>query len=275
MNKKLFTHYQSRKESVEFKILTPSFKVLAFILLQFFILSGSKTIYGQEEKQQEKNLKNTIKLNITNPMIFGTQCYMVGYERTVGNHQSFSVNIGRFSLPRIFNINTDSIKELSKSTNSRGFHISGDYRFYLSKENKYNSPHGVYIGPYATYNSYNRDFSLSANTQSFTGDLNAKFNFNVATVGFQLGYQFVFWKRVSLDMVLFGPGIAAYKIKTELSTTLDPDQESQLFQKINDGLKAKIPGYDLVLHPGSFEKTGTLNTTSAGFRYIVMLGIRF
>jgi hypothetical protein len=275
MKRKLLTHFQSNKGYVEYRKIRYSFKALALVLLQFFILFGMQTIYGQEEKLETKNLKNSIKLNITNPMIFGTQCYMIGYERTIGNHQSFSVNIGRFSLPKIFNINTDSIKELSKATNSRGFHISGDYRFYLSKENKYNSPHGVYIGPYATYNSYNRDFSLSANTQSFTGDLNAKFNFNVATVGFQLGYQFVFWKRVSLDMVLFGPGVAAYKVKTELSTTLDPDQEAQVFQKINEALNEKIPGYDLALNPGSFEKTGSLRTTSAGFRYIVMLGIRF
>ena len=275
MSKKLLTHFQSKRGSANNQVPTPSFKVLAFILLQFLILSGLQTIYGQEEKLETKNLKNSIKLNITNPMIFGTQCYMIGYERTIGNHQSFSVNIGRFSLPRIFNINTDSIKELSQATHSRGFHISGDYRFYLSKENKYNSPHGVYIGPYTTYNSYSRDISLTANTQSFTGDLNANFNFRVASVGFQLGYQFVFWKRVSLDMVLFGPGVAAYKVKTELSTTLDPDQEAQVFQKINEALNEKIPGYDLALNPGSFEKTGSLRTTSAGFRYIVMLGIRF
>jgi len=275
MSKKLLTHFQSKRGSANNQVPTPSFKVLAFILLQFLILSGLQTIYGQEEKLETKNLKNSIKLNITNPMIFGTQCYMIGYERTIGNHQSFSVNIGRFSLPRIFNINTDSIKELSQATHSRGFHISGDYRFYLSKENKYNSPHGVYIGPYTTYNSYSRDISLTANTQSFTGDLNANFNFRVASVGFQLGYQFVFWKRVSLDMVLFGPGVAAYKVKTELSTTLDPDQEAQVFQKINEALNEKIPGYDLALNPGSFEKTGSLRTTSAGFRYIVMVGIRF
>jgi hypothetical protein len=223
----------------------------------------------------QKRLKNSVKINITNPMIFGTDCYMIGYERTIGDHQSFSVNIGRFSMPRLFNINTDSIKELSKTDNSKGFHLSGDYRFYLSKENKYNSPHGVYIGPYFTYNSYSRDFTLTANTQSFTGDLNANFNFRVASAGFQLGYQFVFWKRVSLDMVLFGPGLAAYKLKTELSTTLDPDQESELFQKINEVLGEKIPGYDLVINPGTFERTGSFRTTGAGFRYVVMVGIRF
>ena len=253
------------------------FKVLAIVTLQSFILSGVQTINAQEGKpeKEKKNLKNSVKINLTNPMIFGQNCYMIGYERTIGDHQSFSVNIGRFSIPRLIDINTDSITEITKDVKSRGFHISGDYRFYLSKENKHNSPHGVYIGPYFTYNSYGRDFKYAVNTPSFTGDVNADFTFNITSVGFQMGYQFVFWNRVSLDMLLFGPGLAGYKIKTNLDTTFDPDQESELFQKINDALAEKIPGYDLVLHPGSFEKTGSFKTTSLGFRYVIMLGIRF
>lgn len=249
-------------------------KIRLTCLAVIIVLLAAPETFGQFINP-EKRLKNSVKINLTNPMIFGTDCFMIGYERTIGDHQSFSVNIGRFSMPRIFNINTDSIKELSETVNSKGFHISGDYRFYLTKENKYSAPHGVYIGPYATYNSYSRDFMLTANTENFTGDLNADFSFSVASVGFQLGYQFVFWKRFSLDMVLFGPGMAAYKIKAELSTTLDPDQESELFQKINQALSEKIPGYDLVLNTGTFERTGSYNTTGAGFRYVVMLGIRF
>jgi hypothetical protein len=83
------------------------------------------------------------------------------------------------------------------------------------------------------------------------------------------------WNRVSLDMVLFGPGRAAYKLTRELSTTLDPETEAEFFQKLNDALNEKIPGYDFALKPGSHEKTGSYKTTSVGFRYVVMLGIRF
>ena len=248
-------------------------KIFVPVLFMGWVLNTGSVI--AQEAKPEKNFKNSIKINLTNPMIFGEQCYWAGYERTVGRHQSFSVNIGRFSLPKMFNINTDSVQEISKSTHSKGFHISGDYRFYLKKENKYDSPHGLYIGPYASYNSFTRDYTLSANTQSFTGDMNADLSFRVASVGFQLGYQFIFWKRVSLDMVLFGPGLASYKLKAHLDTTLDPDAESELFQKINDALAEKIPGYDLVFKPGSFETTGSRNTTSFGYRYVIILGFRF
>ena len=251
------------------------FKSITLILFLLFVLPFNQKSYGQEEKQVKKILKNSIKVNLTNPMIFGDKCYVLGYERTIGNHQSFSVNIGRFSLPKLFNINTDSIEELDKSSSSKGFHISGDYRFYLAKENKFNSPHGLYIGPYLTYNSFSRNMTFSAATESFTGDLNCDFTFRVATLGFQLGYQFIFWNRVTLDLMMFGPGIASYKIKANLDTTLDPDQESELFQKINEKLQEKIPGYNLVLNPGTFEKSGSTNTTSFGYRYVVMLGFRF
>jgi hypothetical protein len=60
-----------------------------------------------------------------------------------------------------------------------------------------------------------------------------------------------------------------------LVTSFDPDQEAALFTKINDVLQEKIPGYSLVVKPGSFEKTGSGNTTSAGYRYVVMVGFRF
>ena len=231
------------------------------IILLIFVLAYAHNAYSQEQDTTKKARKNSIKVNITNPMIFGDNNYILGYERTIGKHQSFSVNVGTFTLGRLININTDSIEELNKDVKSVGLSLSGDYRFY--------------IGPYFAMNSFNRSFEFSAATETFTGQLNADFGFRVTTLGFQLGYQFVFWNRVSLDMILFGPGVSFYKLRAELSTNLDPDQEAELFNKINEKLQEKIPGYSLVLEPAEFEKSGSVNTTSAGYRYIVMLGFRF
>ena len=232
--------------------------------------------FSQDSIPVSKYRKNGIKINLTNPMLFGSNNYILGYERTIGKHQSFSMNVGTFSLGQLININTDSIEEIDKKdVKSRGLSFSCDYRFYLAKENKYNSPHGIYIGPYFASNSFTRNFSMQATTASFTGQMDADFLFRVTTLGFQLGYQFMFWNRVTLDMVLFGPGISHYKLKTELNTSLDADQEEEIFQKINDKLSEIIPGYDRVIEPGTFEKTGTKNTTGFGYRYIVMAGFRF
>jgi hypothetical protein len=245
------------------------------VVLLIYILLAGLSVFSQETEKGKKNLKNTLRINITNPLIFGERSIILGYERTIGKHQSFSLNLGQFSLPKLFSINTDSITGLTKKINSKGFSMSGDYRFYLANENKYNSPRGVYIGPYFSFNKFNRSFELSANTAAFTGDFNADLSLRIATLGFQLGYQFVFRNRLTLDMILFGPGISSYKVKAVLSTSLDPDQEAEVFKKINEVLKDKIPGYSLVAQSGTFEKTGSGNTTSAGYRYVVMVGFRF
>jgi len=247
--------------------------VCTTLFIGFLVLV--QTAFCQNPDTTRKERKNSIKFNLTNPMLFGNNNYILGYERTIGKHQSFSLHLGTFMMGRIISIDTDSIKSLKKESNSNGLSVSGDYRFYLAKENKYNSPHGLYIGPYFAINSYKRDFAWQATTASFTGQLDAEFSFKVSTLGFQLGYQFVFWDRLSLDMILFGPGVSIYKLKADLNTTLDPDQESELFDKINEVLGEKIPGYNLVLNSGTFSKSGSVKATSIGYRYIVMLGFRF
>lgn len=252
------------------KILLKSVSIFVFAL---FI---SQISYGQDTLSVKKARKNLIKVNITNPMLFGKDCYIVGYERTIGNHQSFSINVGRFALPKLFSVGNDSIKDIYSDVNTnRGLSLSGDYRFYLSKENKYNSPHGIYIGPYFARNSFTRAFEVEVNPDDPTAQFNADLKLGITTLGFQMGYQFIFWDRLSLDMMLFGPGLSAYKIKVNVNTTLDAEKEAEFFQKINDKLEEKIPGYSLVARPGEFVKTGNFNTTNAGYRYMIMIGFRF
>jgi hypothetical protein len=261
-------------------VMTGNFKlqlhnIAIHIVILFVTMTIAEKTFSRELNSEIKVKYNTLRLNITNPLIFGGKSWILGYERILGNHQSFSVNLGQFSLPPFTHINTDSIQSLSSGVKSRGYSISADYRFYLANENKYNAPHGLYIGPYFSFNHFDRKLSLNANTASFTGQLDADFTFRAATLGFQLGYQFIFWDKLTLDLILFGPGISSYKVKNELSTSLDPDQEEELFTKINNFLGEKIPGYDLVIKPGSFEKNGIRNTTSFGYRYVVMVGFRF
>lgn len=249
--------------------------LLSFTFIFIGVVVFDQIAYCQDQDTLKKERKNSVKFNLTNPMLFGSKNYILGYERTIGKHQSFSVHLGSFMMGRVISIDTDSIKSLTKDIKSKGLSLSGDYRFYLAKENKYNSPHGLYIGPYFAINSFSRNFDLEAATASFSGQLDADLSFRVSTLGFQLGYQFVFWDRLSLDMILFGPGVSLYKLKADLSTSLDPEQESELFNKINEVLGEKIPGYDLALNSGSFAKSGSVKTTSFGYRYIVMVGFRF
>lgn len=174
-------------------------------------------------------------------MIFGVKSMVFGYERTLGKHQSMSINIGRSSIPKFFELGPigDSIQVIPGSKD-KGFNGSIDYRFYLQKENKYDAPRGVYIGPYYSYYFFERENSLEINTSNFNGSVVTDFKINTHTLGAQLGYQFILWKRLALDLILIGPGLTNYNLKASINTSLDPNTQSELFQKIQEDRKSVV-----------------------------------
>jgi hypothetical protein len=231
-------------------------------------------LYGQEKSDSVKNFKNTIRVNITNPMLFGDKYRVIGYERVVSKHQTFSVNIGRFALPKWKNFDTDSLA-LKDNYSDKGFTIAADYRFYLRKENRYGAPRGVYIGPYYSFNMFERTNSWTLNTADFSGDLQTRIRLNANLIGAQLGYQFIIKNRITLDMIMFGPGTWFYSVKTTTTTSLSAEDQALLFEKINGYLDEKLPGNDLFFQPGSINKSGTYRTSSGGMRYLFQIGFRF
>jgi hypothetical protein len=254
------------------------------LLLPFFILLvaaspivAQDTLDIRKAAKEERIRKNTVRLNLTNPAIFGERSLILGYERTIGEHQSFSINVGQATLPKfkLLSIEDDSIVQLTKSSKDKGFNLTGDYRFYLASENKHRAPRGIYIGPYASYVTMGRENTWNLNTETFQGEVNTDFTFNMTAIGAQLGYQFVLWKRVALDFVLIGPSVAWYSLEAKLNTSLDADDESALYAKIDEILSSRFPGYSFVLDDIDFKKTGSTNTQSFGFRYTIHLGYRF
>ena len=245
-------------------------------LLLFFILltaSPLKMIHAQDKK--EKEYKNTIKYNITNPLIFGSRSYIFGFERVINKHQTISINIGHAAFPSLGIASSDSLS-VTKNTGDKGFHISAEYRFYLQKENKYSAPRGVYIAPYYSYNYFERSNTWNVNKANFKGNISTDLSLKAQTIGVELGYQFIFWKRIALDLILAGPGIASYNLKASTHSDVEYTGENQdIYQHINDALANKIPGYSLVLKDTDFEKKGTTSLTSFNFRYLVQLGFRF
>lgn len=231
-----------------------------------------------KEKKQKKALKNTVRFNLTNPIILSSQSIIFGYERVLWNNQTVSVNFGKNELRDIglldINIDSDEI-QLKKNTENAGYNFSIDYRFYLKKLNAWPAPRGVYVAPYYSFNNFQKSNTWTLNTSSFQGDVSTDFNLDIHTFGFELGYQFVFWRRVALDFVLFGPGIASYAFSADLNTTLSADDEALLFEKINEFLADKFPGYTFAIDDKEFKKSGSAKATSVGFRYMIQLGFRF
>ena len=247
----------------------------SFLLILFLCIS-SHFAHGQEEMKKEKVYKNTVRLNLTNPVIFGDRALVIGYERILDDNNSFSINLGQSQLPKFNIIGSDSSStQLTKNSKENGFTVTADYRFYLNDLNRHPIPRGVYIGPYVGYATMGRENTWNINTDNYQGELETEIDFRVMALGVELGYQFVLWKRLSIDLVLVGPGLASYSLKTRLKTDLNPEDEELLFQKLNDYLTEKFPGYGFVIDDGDFEKTGNTNTTTIGYRYVFHLGFRF
>jgi hypothetical protein len=256
---------------------------MLIILFNIFYISG----YSQEKTEVDTvvgnnnhisplpdpyNRKNSLMLNITNPILLSIQFQTIAYERILKNNQSFSVSFGKFSLPKFGDDLADSLG-MNTDYTDKGLHVGFDYRFYLKKENKYAAPRGVYIGPFYTFNYLDRRNSWYP--ENFDNEVYTNLKFNINTVGVELGYQFVFWDRMAVDMILMGPGVGFYSIKAEVGTDMDAAEEAEFFQKLNDLLADKIPGYDKVIEPGTFDTTGSFNTVDVGFRYVVRIGYRF
>lgn len=230
---------------------------------------------AQEKVEKSDTKKNTIKLNLTNPMIFGGKAIIVGYERIISPHRSFSIDIGSMALPSFGSGSVNDSLKLLSNTNEKGFHISADYRFYLSKENKYPAPRGVYIGPYYSYNQFSRANSWNLKATNYNGNVNTDLGFRVHTIGVEMGYQFVLNKKWVIDMVLAGPGIGFYQVNAGLATTLPENQKGPFFDQLNTYLQEKIPGFNKVLGEGSLRSNGNYKTTAIGFRYMINVGFRF
>ena len=234
--------------------------------------------FGQEEVGSNDQFKNTIRYNFSNPAIFGIENVILGYERVLSNNRSFSVDFGLNRLPGLGVGNSISGNNgilLKDGGKNRGIHLSADYRFYLKSENKYKAPRGVYIGPYYSFNSFNRTNNWELSTSDLDELVGSDLGIRIHTIGAELGYQFQLSKRFMLDFVLFGPGLGFYKAKVDFDSTLDPNDSALLLQQINDLLSAKIPGFNTIIDGSGFEKTGVANINSLGYRFMINIGYRF
>jgi hypothetical protein len=243
-------------------------------LLSLFIILCPLGVFAQIQNDSTKTFKNTVRFNITNPFIFGNKYNVFGYERVVNRQQTFSIDIGRFSMPKFVSINTDSMT-IGHNYTDKGFTIAADYRFYLRRENKYDAPRGIYVGPYYSYIYFDRKNTWSMNTANFNGNVNTDLRMNLNLIGAQLGYQFVIKKRIALDLILIGPGLWFYDIKASLNTTLDAEDEAALFKQLNEIIASKFPGHEILIRPGDIKANGTSRSAFTGFRYMAHLGFRF
>jgi hypothetical protein len=249
------------------------------LLMAMAIALAAFPVFGQsgtDSVMPPKQFKNTIRYNLSGPILFGFDYIVLGYERVLKNNkQSMSLNVGQAVLPKVVDFTSSEGAILSGTSNNKGYNLSLDYRFYLAKENKYHAPRGVYIGPFISFNQFQRDSQWKLDQSTGTTNANTNTKFDIMTIGGELGYQFLLGKRIALDFVLVGPGYANYKLKSVFDTNLTPEQKDKILSALQQMIEEKFPGMDYALDDASFNANGNLNTWNVGFRYIIHIGFRF
>jgi len=250
-------------------------KFIPFLLLSLAV--SAVNVKAQEEKK-EIPYKNVIRYNLSGPLLTGFGRYIVfGYERIVNQNQSFSINAGPIALAKSLreNVSTEDFT-FRNDPKSTGFNVSLDYRFYLRKENKYGPPRGLYVGPYISYNQFNRE-SVWSNDSTTSSDksLTTKLNIKIFTIGAELGYQLVLWKRFAIDFLMVGPGIGNYSIDLKTQGNLTDEEKKKLGEAVKQVVSEKLPGFSYVLSNKYFSPEGKIRTWTIGYRYIIHLGFLF
>jgi hypothetical protein len=254
-------------------VLRPSILgVLIFITHLSFAQDSTVTV--KKKKSEEREYMNVVRYNLSGPIMFGPGYAVFGYERVINEHHSFSINMGKTALPKLKTIVLDSF-QTSHDFKNTGLNISMDYRFYLEKENRYSAPHGLYIGPYYSFNTFSRNNDWTAVVEGSDKYAKTESSLNIHTIGFELGYQFILWKRLTLDLVMVGPGLAKYDLKSTIEGNIDPANKEQILEAINKVFTQKFPGMDIAIGDNTLTGSGTVGSWSIGYRYLFQIGFRF
>jgi hypothetical protein len=242
------------------------------LILFSCLVFAAETAIAQSKDSVER--RNTIKLDITSHWLY-RNAVVFAYERTVKNrpNQTWGITAGYQVFPGLSGSDFDTIN-VKREFNSSGYKLGGEYRFYLQKENKFNAPHGIYVGPYTTLHNYTNSRNIEVLNNGSFESATLKTRFNIYNIGVQLGYQFVIKNRWTIDLVFIGPSISYYSANVNLggNFTFDPDDISN---EILLALIDKFPSFEELIDEGEIKSAGKLDVWSLGYRYQFQVGYHF
>lgn len=220
---------------------------------------------------QDSLRRNTIKLDLTTRWLY-RQALTFTYERTINPKRTWAVMAGYQLLPEATTLGPGIIA--SRSTTASGYKLGAEFRFYLTRENKFPAPHGVYIGPYVSFNSFANERNIQVDNGGTPEYAILNSNISVLNIGFQMGYQFVFKDRWTIDLSFLGPAISNYRASVSLggNYTFDPDDISNA---IVQDLIDKFPGLGDLLAGNTLSSGGKADAWAFGYRYQLQVGYRF
>ena len=248
--------------------------LVIFLLVLVFPLLISAQKKDSLSPRQKPYHKNIIKFNPTPMFLWSLKNLTFSYERILNPTQSISVSLGYLEFPSLF---ADTIAQLIAITSRQkyGINFALEYRFYLMKRNSRPIPDGVYLAPYLSYYGYQFKNNVDLLYTSLDSAGMVKGNFYIFNIGIELGYQFVFWKWLTLDFVLFGPSASYYGGGVDITGNINLERLKDINEELYNRLKEKYPMIGDFVVNKSFKQNGKLDLFSLGFRYLVQIGIHF
>jgi hypothetical protein len=218
--------------------------------------------------------KNVIKFNPTPMMLWSKKNLTFSYERILNKKQSVTFSLGYLEFGQLVG---DTIARIVTITDrqKQGINAAVEYRFYLMKRNANPIPDGIYIAPYFSFYGYSFSNGLNVVGSEEPAFARMTGNFYSFNLGGELGYQFVLWKRLTLDLVLVGPSTSYYGGQLNIKGELNGQNIKNIDEDLYNKIKAKYPMIDEVLINKSFKKDGTLDLFSVGYRYFFQIGFHF
>lgn len=248
-------------------------RLTAIVLFAFpFLLAAQKS--DSVIRYRQPIYKNVIKFNPTPMLLWSYKNITFSYERILNPKQSIAITVGYLEFPPLFQ---DTIGNLLAITGREkyGINLALEYRFYLGKRNSRPIPDGVYLAPYASYYGYHFKNNVDLMHTVLDSAGAVKGNFYIFNVGVELGYQFVFWKRLTLDFVVIGPAISYYGGRVDITGNMNLEQLQEINADLYNKLKEKYPMIGDFVVNKSFKQNGKLDLFSVGFRYLVQIGFHF
>jgi hypothetical protein len=218
--------------------------------------------------------KNVIKWNPTPMMLWSKKNLTFSYERILNKKQSITFSLGYLEFGQLAG---DTIARIVTviDRQKQGINVSAEYRFYLMKRNANPIPDGLYLAPYFSFYGYSFSNGLKVAGSEEPAFARMEGNFYCFNLGGELGYQFVLWKRLTLDLVVLGPSTSYYGGKLNITGELNGENLKDINEDLYNQIKAKYPMVDKVVINKSFKKDGKLDLFSVGYRYFFQIGFHF
>jgi hypothetical protein len=215
---------------------------------------------------------NVVAFNPTPMLLFNNlKNITLVYERLIKPNQSLVFQAGYLAFrPELL----DSLfgNAYLSSRSNKGFNFAFQYRFYLSRLNRKAAPFGLYLGPYASYYGLmtKSTVSIPGTTPYQSENITAKYN--MVNLGFGLGYQFVFRKKITLDMLVFGPSMSYSFQNKQSDGNLSKNEEALISDMVQDDYLRHYPLLSQFINAFGNSSSATFTTF---FRYAVTIGYNF